>query len=119
MSTQRAALPLREYTDGQERLTDYVMMMLSRLPWLPEECRAVGHLGPAVAEAMHEMLLDLHPDEPRRVLRGKIPELDQAEAGNLIQLHGSLRAAEAATGIAKSAIQRAAQQSYRTYRKAA
>lgn len=120
MSTnRRAALPLANYTDGGDRLTDYVAMMLSRQPALLAECREAGHLGPAVAAAMQEMLLDLHPDDGRKTVRGIVPELDQAEAQQLRVVHGSFRRAAEATGIAKSAIQRAATGSYRTYRKAA
>jgi len=112
VSNQRAALPLQNYSDGMSRLEDYVMMMLSRRPGLLDDCQRAGSLGPAVAEAMEEMLDDLHPEERRRV-HGIIPELDQNEARKLIQLHGSLRAAAAQTGIAKSAIHRAATQTYR------
>lgn len=124
---------LHTYTDGTERLTDYVMLILSRLKSVPETqllppqrkllryVLRTGDLSPIVAEAFKLMSEDLHDgDDQADFGDGRARALDQEEAIKLVKQHGSIRLAALSVGVSKSAFQRAHSGEYRDYsRKAA
>lgn len=125
---------LLPYTDGTDRLTDYVFLILSRLKsvreteLIPQDRKLLryvqrtGDLGPVVAEAFKLMSGDLHEgDDVADFGDGRARALDQEDAIKLVKEHGSIRLAAINTGISKSALQRAHSGEYRDYtaRKAA
>lgn len=124
---------LHTYTDGTDRLTDYVFLILSRLKSVPETqlvpqdrsllryVMKTGDISPVVAEAFKLMSADLHEEDDQADFGdGRARALDQEEAIKLVKQYGSIRLAAVKAGISKSAFQRAHSGDYRDYtRKAA